>query len=143
VNASLIARIAGNVASGLVAKYAPDRHELLAKEAISVAMSILYETDRITKEWEMAYPKKWKTVFVVKGTGEFPLDMLRYTESFPKHESEARGLTMTVNDDISIITTPRTVTLVKYHADRQPQLAEERWASFGWKVDHVVETEKL
>lgn len=63
--------------------------------------------------------------FTVEGNGDFPLDMLRYDQCWPKSES-----TDSINVAARRYTSKRQVTLVSIK--RLPTIA--RWESFGWKV---------
>lgn len=70
--------------------------------------------------------------FTVEGSGNFPLDMLRYDGCYP-YESE----------DVERMTTRgerRQVKLISIgpRGDRSP--TEGRWESFGWRV--VTKTER-
>jgi hypothetical protein len=71
--------------------------------------------------------KFYEMHFVVSGSGEFPIDMLRYDNATPSSEEdsgiiERRG--------------PRRVALRSRRVnDALPTAA--RWASFGWKVEGV------
>ena len=85
----------------------------------------------------------FRTRYTVTGRGAFPLDMLRYSTSWPNDEQDARIIEESIehgggNDQF-------TVRLCKYHRDRNPNLCEDRWESkFRWKVlrtaAHEVET---
>jgi hypothetical protein len=60
----------------------------------------------------------------VRGTGAFPLDMLRYDACYPF-----------ASDDIEAITNDRcarNVRLIVTHAAPTP----DRWASFTWPIIH-------
>ena len=63
--------------------------------------------------------------YTVKGTGNFPLDMLRYDASFPS-ASQAVSVMMAHDE--------RFVSLGHIGA-KQWQPAYERWRSFGWQVE--------
>lgn len=83
----------------------------------------------------------YQTEYQVTGRGAFPIDMLRYSQSWPKEESAARQIEDSCEhggiDDVF------TVVLVKNHRDRTPQLSEERWEQrFHWKVK-LIETRRL
>ena len=78
----------------------------------------------------------YRTDFEVEGTGDFPVDMLRYTCSWPKGESDARAI-----EDSFDSSSRRTVALSRYHRDPEPHLAADRWESkFRWRVMRVVDT---
>ena len=81
----------------------------------------------------------YRTDFEVEGVGAFPVDMLRYTSSWPKDETDARAVEDSF--DQPGIAAHRTITLSKYHRDPEPVLSGDRWASkFRWRVVRVVET---
>jgi hypothetical protein len=84
----------------------------------------------------------YRTDYCVTGRGGFPIDMLRYTSSYPNGESDAREIENSLEhadgDDAF------TIRLSKYHRDPKPQLAEDRWLSkFRWKVIGTVDTVEL
>lgn len=58
--------------------------------------------------------------YVVEGSGPFPLDMLRYDESFPASELDA-GI---------ILDRGRREIMLRSYSEPQPA----RWSSFGWTV---------
>jgi hypothetical protein len=65
--------------------------------------------------------------FEVAGRGQFPIDMLRYDQCWPKRESEdAMGIERSFRNDPGIL---RQVTLRGLHP---PTVG--RWESFGWKI---------
>lgn len=72
-------------------------------------------------------PKKMYT-YKVTGTGQFPIDMLRYDCAWPKHESDAR-LFDTKYDNAEERRAVKVIELQSFH---EPTRA--RWASFMWKV---------
>lgn len=74
--------------------------------------------------------------FTVEGSGEFPFDMLRYDECFPRHESEARGLARTYANGKADINR-HTVELVSRGRARHWLPNVGRWRSFGWEVKPV------
>lgn len=72
----------------------------------------------MTKRYRRAYLFR----FTVEGTGELPLDMLRYCYAWPASESDANVTHHTEER--------RQVTLYSVHADS----CAPRWESFGWRV---------
>lgn len=75
---------------------------------------------------------KWYR-FTVKGSGVFPLDMLRYDVCYPQEQEDA----------FKILESPdvRTVTLIKPVDDKNSTPTPARWQSFGWEVislDYIV-----
>jgi hypothetical protein len=65
--------------------------------------------------------------FTVKGTGRFPLDMLRYAQCWPA-----------TSDDVVALDskTPIAITLRLHSRTKTPDavLWGGRWASFGWNI---------
>jgi hypothetical protein len=74
-------------------------------------------------------PKKAEKLFVtileVRGSGEFPWDMLRYDMCGPKTEEDSYKLR--TSEEV------RTVTLRRFSPSGKPA-TEDRWRSFGWQV---------
>lgn len=71
----------------------------------------------------------WVTTYTVRGSGQFPLDMLRYDQSFPR----------TVDDAAAILSSGiREVTLKCYTQGSRRRaktcVTVPRWLSFGWEV---------
>lgn len=87
----------------------------------------------------------FKTEYAVTGTGAFPVDMLRYTSSFPMDESDAAEIENSLDNEPRVGSGQFTVRLVKYHRDAAPTLSDERWWSkFSWKVlNETVHTRAL
>jgi hypothetical protein len=75
----------------------------------------------------MAAPKLY--TFTVEGNGEFPYDMLRYDQCWPKSEA-SDVYKMSAHPLGNLARTTRSVTLVSIK--EKPTVA--RWESFGWKV---------
>lgn len=101
--------------------------------------------DRLRREMEQDYVGElYRTDYSVTGRGAFPLDMLRYTSSWPKDESDVFAIEHSLDSDFDD-SEQYTVRLTKYHRDPKPKLAEDRWISkFRWKVvDSSAETSKL
>jgi hypothetical protein len=78
----------------------------------------------------------YRTDYVVEGADAFPIDMLRYTSSWPKDEVDARLI-----EDSFESGSRRAITLTMKHRDPDPRLAGDRWeAKFRWRVVKVIET---
>lgn len=87
----------------------------------------------------------YRTDYEVEGVDEFPIDMLRYTCSWPAREEDYRAIEASMSD--SAIPEKRTVRLTRSHRDPltagvdDPLLAGVRWFSkFRWRVVRVVDT---
>lgn len=68
----------------------------------------------------------WRTTYTVQGAGHFPLDMLRYDESFPQNSEDVGKI-----DDRIV---QRSVNLVHKGAEKDWWPTVERWESFGWRI---------
>lgn len=78
----------------------------------------------------------YRTDFEVEGVGDFPIDMLRYTSSWPKDEGDAYAIADSFDG-----AGRRTIALSMKHRDPEPRLAADRWeAKFRWRVVRVIET---
>lgn len=64
--------------------------------------------------------------YTVRGTGTFPIDMLRYDKGSPRSESDSSLIESTFH--------PRNTALhdVRISGTRAPTIG--RWESFGWKI---------
>ena len=67
-------------------------------------------------------PVKSMFEFTVRGRGQFPFDMLRYDQCWPKSSAPDVSALWHTDDE-------RTVTLVGICSP-----TVDRWASFGWRV---------
>lgn len=78
-------------------------------------------------------PKKqteWR--FIVKGTGRFPIDMLRYDGAFPASSSDAVLIASAVKGGARRGNEFKITLISKSHAP-----TSARWQSFGWFVENV------
>jgi hypothetical protein len=101
--------------------------------------------ERLKKAMEDDYlGELYRTDYSVTGRGAFPIDMLRYTESWPKDESDVYEIEHSIEDAMRY-DDPFTIRLTKHHRDPEPRLAADRWsAKFRWLVlPQSVETNKL
>lgn len=77
--------------------------------------------------------KQKRLIVTVSGTGDFPVDMLRYDRCTPEHETDsgliARSFAPLYSEKLQI-------NLL--YVDREP--TEARWKSFSWEI---VKTEKV
>lgn len=80
--------------------------------------------------------KLYTVRFTVRGSGEFPFDMLRYDACHPRHENEARGLGRTyVRGDAPV--ERHEVELESCGRPLHWEPTAARWQSFGWTVDNL------
>lgn len=80
----------------------------------------------------------YETRFTVEGTGQFPLDMLRYDRCFPAKGEDAISM---ANDHIRV---PRRIQLdVRHPFKGDRMVTRERWASFGWTLVQIDYTHKV
>lgn len=63
--------------------------------------------------------------FVVRGRGDFPIDMLRYDSCVPKSQDDVRLMVDRL--------TERDIRLRMFSATKDGP-THERWASFGWPI---------
>lgn len=68
----------------------------------------------------------YRQTFAVKGSGEFPVDMLRYDACYPASQDDSVKLSRRLER--------RTVCLERRIANRGPVPTVDRWSSFGWCV---------
>lgn len=66
-------------------------------------------------------------LFAVRGSGEFPTDMLRYDSCCPVDEMISHRM---LGDSLAPV---RTIVLRRFTGDFRPATAG-RWKSFGWQV---------
>lgn len=69
--------------------------------------------------------------FKVRGTGAFPVDMLRYDECYPTDSVSAGAIGM-CTENVRAKDSKRTVSLAT--TKRCPWPTTRRWESFGWSV---------
>lgn len=88
----------------------------------------------------MSLPMKYRTEFMVVGDGPFPVDMLRFAVAVPAREQDSHVMGREGK---------RQVTLRRFSTDN-PSWSDMAWEairarfkSFGWTVDHIVDTVKL
>jgi hypothetical protein len=88
---------------------------------------------------------RYRTDYEVEGCDEFPIDMLRYTTSWPAREEDVYSISNgAVHQGDFRPNLKYTVRLSKTHVDPEPNLAEERWISkFRWQVTRIIETVQL
>jgi hypothetical protein len=70
--------------------------------------------------------KTYSTIFVVEGSGDFPVDMLRYDSAFPLFERDSY---IAMHEAAKT----RRVVLMSRRVNDNPPTAE-RWRSFCWNV---------
>ena len=79
--------------------------------------------------------KLWIIEYEVVGTGQFPIDMLRYDASYPAgsgHGIEHQNRSFFSDEEWR---TPRRVRLHHRNSFSSWEPTFDRWASFGWHVD--------
>ena len=86
---------------------------------------------------------KYLVEFRVVGAREFPTDMLRYDQCFPRNTDDAISIGRTF-DYRNPITSPIEICLVKHCRTKdQSNVTSGRWASFGWHVKGEPKVTKL
>lgn len=66
---------------------------------------------------------------VVKGRGQFPIDMLRYDGCYPRHEADSGRIEVSFQRGNFNVEQQISLTL----PGKEPP-TEARWSSFGWTV---------
>jgi hypothetical protein len=74
-------------------------------------------------------------IFNVTGSGQFPLDMLRYDSCYPATQTDVTKITDSIVDYRALGT--RTVKVICRASRKGWEPAAVRWASFGWTVSGV------
>ena len=69
--------------------------------------------------------KTYPITFQVRGSGEFPFDMLRYDQCWPAKEEDSYRMGYPEY---------RTVTLKKVTSKDMKATTDDRWKSFCWEV---------
>jgi hypothetical protein len=72
--------------------------------------------------------KAFDFTFAVRGSGPFPIDMLRFEQAYPKSESDSNAI------GSGRTLEPRTVFLVRRGIYQHWQPEVGRWQSFRWEV---------
>ena len=70
----------------------------------------------------------------VKGSGQFPHDMLRYDGCYPAEQRDALEMGRSWRDTGR---EPREVQVIAYNDRKVSPFTDARWASFGWQVIKV------
>ena len=91
----------------------------------------------------------YRTTFVVSGTWDFPLDMLRYDGCHPAGGADVEAIraSLVYNHRAEEMrrAKPKRVTLIALHSARHfvARPSGARWASFGWPVVESLITERV
>lgn len=80
----------------------------------------------------------WIHTAMVTGTSHFPIDMLRYDSCHPS-DQEAVGVVsdFMIDDDVDGKLKLRSCHVTQVTNEREPEWTPERWASFGWQLQHL------
>jgi hypothetical protein len=73
------------------------------------------------------------TTYTVAGAFNFPIDMLRYDQAWPRSEAETGSL----YSAMKMPTHPRLRGIVEVELQCLGQPDQERWNSFMWKVVEI------
>jgi hypothetical protein len=82
---------------------------------------------------ERTHDKLYEATFRVRGSGEFPFDMLRYDCCYPINETEARRMSWAECDSSEVRTVELRRKACKLRCDAE-NITPARWQSFGWRV---------
>ena len=83
--------------------------------------------------------------FKVRGSGNFPLDMLRYEQCFPDTSEDSINMASvgTVGTIYGEDIPPtRNITLRRYTIERFRPVSRARWSSFGWQYVNASLSER-
>lgn len=81
-------------------------------------------------------PRNYHYTYDVQGTGDVPMDMLRYDGAYPATSEDGFKIYADRHmDNERLRVFLRTPRIVRLSSHREPTPA--RWASFGWKVLNV------
>ena len=72
--------------------------------------------------------KAYRVIFVVEGTGQLPLPLLREEAAFPASTESAGNLAYDGYHSV-------TMTAIRHKQDWQPD--KDRWNAYGWIVTKV------
>lgn len=79
----------------------------------------------------------YQTKFKVRariGYRRFPVDMLRYDRCLPATEEDSKLVELSFDDGQDRV----EICMIKYHAERSPNLTDLRWQSFGWEITSMT-----
>jgi hypothetical protein len=85
----------------------------------------------------MAVEKKYLFRFTVEGSGEFPVDMLRYDSAWPSSESDSYRISAHYGMPDAKACERRKVELKAYGWHKRWEPNQARWRSFGWNVTEL------
>lgn len=79
--------------------------------------------------------------FTVEGSGEFPVDMLRYDACYPATEAlDVPAIAASYANESNLPRKRRVVLRVKpLMGEKHVNLTPDRWASFGWRFIGIGE----
>lgn len=72
--------------------------------------------------------------FKVEGSGDFPVDMLRFDGCYPRTTEDAMNLKLGEFDR----TKRRSIELLMPVENRQREPSTDRWNSFGWIITEIA-----
>lgn len=72
----------------------------------------------------------WKHTFTVTGSGQFPIDMLRYDRCCPEREEDSSHIISSLESPVG----EHSVQIIKFAENRQWRPTAARWKSFGWDI---------
>lgn len=127
-----------------ILQFIADQRNLVGDDESVTVRGVLDElTERLRAAMDVEYVEPlYRSDFSVTGSGQFPVDMLRYTCSWPATEADARAIEE--SHEHHDATDTFTVRLSKYHRDKDAALSEDRWRSkFRCRIVGTVETVEL
>jgi hypothetical protein len=79
---------------------------------------------------KLSSPRKYKQATLVRFSGRFPIDMLRYDTCHPATEADAGKIERSFDDHDEV-----TVTVVRYAWAKDQKWTVDRWRSFGCTLE--------
>lgn len=81
--------------------------------------------------------------FIVVGSTQFPLDMLRYDGCYPGGSEDAQAIQDSLDEGYTYPSKAKPITLHKWSDNPRWQPTQGRWESFCWKVMSMKEEHRI
>ncbi len=80
-------------------------------------------------------------IYTVRGTGPFPIDMLREDGSSPYSQQDSDRIEMSYDEPVGNWANEKhfQITLIKHNGYRHWTPNSAKWKSFGWEVINLEE----
>jgi hypothetical protein len=119
------------------AKFTPT-HARLVFEAAIIGQGKLASAKSKTRS-QRPKPAMYAVTYTVRGSGTFPLDMLRRDAAHPATSEDVNNIIFDPADIVGEVPSRHVclVTYVKSRSQLKRAINAERWRSFGWSVDQA------